>query len=85
VRSGQLDGPNRVELAVPHRDDPGVHRMALAEGDKVRVFNRVWVNGHFASNGDVLDVLDVSVQGMTARNEDGREAFVAWDKLHGPL
>ena len=76
-------GPDRVELAVLRRDDPGVHRMALAAGDKIRVFNRVWVNGHFASNGDVLDVLDVSDQGMTARNEDGREAFVPWDKLHG--
>jgi hypothetical protein len=76
-------GADQVEMGVLRRGEPGVQPMALAEGDKVRVFNRVWVNGHFASNGDVLDVMDVSAKGMTARNEAGQEAFVEWKKLQG--
>jgi hypothetical protein len=68
---------------VLRRAEPGVHKMDLADGDKVRVFNRVWVDGHFASNGDVLDVRDVSTKGMTVRNEAGKEAFIAWNKVQG--
>ena len=76
-------GPDKIPLNVLRRDEAGEHPMPLAVGDKVRVFNRVWVDGHFASNGDVLEVLDVSERGMTARNEDGRDAFVPWGKLQG--
>lgn len=74
-------GLDQVELGVLRRDEAGVHKMPLAEGDKVRVFNRVWSDGHFASNGDVVEVLKVSGKGMEARNEAGRAVFVAWDKL----
>jgi AAA domain/TrwC relaxase len=76
-------GADKIELGVLRRGESGVHPMKLAEGDKVRVFNRVWVDGHFASNGDVLDVMDVSEKGMTARNEAGQEAVIPWGKLQG--
>ncbi|MGD0106982.1 MAG: AAA family ATPase [Rhodopila sp.] len=77
-------GRDKIEIDVLRRDEPGLHRMQLADGDRVRVFHRVWVDrGHFASNGDVLEVRDVSVKGMTARNEVGREAFVPWEKVTG--
>jgi hypothetical protein len=83
-------GPDKLELGVMRRDAAGnraregrIHPMALAEGDKVRVFNRIWANGHFASNGDVLELTAVSAKGMTARNEDGHDAFVEWRQLQG--
>ena len=77
-------GPDRVELDVLRRGEAGVHPMPLAEGDKVRVFNRIWLDRqHFASNGDVLTVMAAGADGMTARAEDGREAFVPWSKCQG--
>lgn len=83
LQSAGAIGPDQIEIGVLRRDEAGVHQMPLAEGDKVRVFNRVWVDGHFASNGDVVEVRAVSANGMTARNDEGREAFVAWEKLQG--
>ena len=74
-------GADKIVLDVLQRGETGVHKLPLAEGDKVRVFNRVWVDGHFASNGDVVEVLKVSAKGMEARNDAGRDAFVPWDKL----
>lgn len=76
-------GPDKIQLNVLRRDVAGVHPMPLAVGDKVRVFNRIWEDGHFASNGDVLEVRDVSEKGMIARNDAGREAPIAWGKLQG--
>ena len=76
-------GPDQIEIGVLQRGETGVHPLPLAEGDKVRVFNRVWVNGHFASNGDIIDVVNVSPKGMTARNEEGKQAFVPWEKFQG--
>jgi hypothetical protein len=74
-------GPDQFELPTLQRGEPGLHKLGLAAGDRVRVFNRVWSDGHFASNGDVVDVLGVSAKGMTVRNEAGREAFIEWSKL----
>ena len=76
-------GADKVELNVLRRGETEIQPMPLAEGDKVRVFNRVWVDGHFASNGDVLHVVGLAEKGMTARNEAGREAFVEWSSLRG--
>ena len=78
--AGQV-GPDQIKIGVLQRGEDGVHQLPLAEGDKVRVFNRVWVNGHFASNGDVINVVNVSAKGMTARNEEGHQAFVDWEKF----
>ena len=52
-------GPDLATVSVLLRGEPGVHLMPLAEGDRVRVFNRVTLpdREHFASNGDVLTVL----------------------------
>jgi conjugative relaxase-like TrwC/TraI family protein len=80
--SGKV-GPDQIRIGVLQRGEDGVHHMPLAEGDKVRVFNRVWMNGHFASNGDIIDVVNVSTKGMTARNEEGHQAFVPWEKFQG--
>jgi hypothetical protein len=78
-------GPDKIDLQVMMRGEDGLQKMSLAQGDKVRVFNRVVLadREHFASNGDVLTVLEVSTDGMKARNEAGAEAFVGWASLQG--
>ena len=54
----------------------------MRQGDKVRLFNRVWdEKTHFGSNGDTVTVIDASERGMTARNDAGREAFLEWNKF----
>lgn len=75
-------GPDKITVPVLSRGETGVHPLPLAEGDKVRVFNRVLADGHFASNGDVLTVVDVAQAGMTARNDAGKEATINWSQLH---
>lgn len=77
-------GADQIELATLMRGETGLHKLPLASGDRIRVFNRVWSEGHFASNGDVVDVMAVSAKGMTARNDAGREAFIEWGKLQQP-
>ena len=65
-------GPDQVSVLVLMRGEPGTHHLPLAEGDQIRVFNRVLIDrAHFASNGDVATVLAVGKDGLTARN-DGR-------------
>jgi hypothetical protein len=83
LQDAAVVGPDKIQVNVLRRDEPGVHAMPLAVGDKVRVFNRIWADGHFASNGDVLEIRDVSATGMVAHNETGREAAIPWEKLRG--
>lgn len=84
----ELQAVGRIEadqfsLPVIMRGETEHQKLALAVNDRVRVFNRVWVDGHFASNGDILDVVRLQENGMFARNEAGREAFIPWSKLQG--
>ncbi len=62
--------------------------LALAEGDRVRLFKRV--NGTFAAtksegnighNGTVLDIAGVHKNGLMFRTAAGREGLVAWTSL----
>jgi hypothetical protein len=76
-------GADKIDLQVMMRGESDLQTMPLAQGDRVRVFNRVWSKGHFASNGDVLTILDASTDGMKARNDAGAEAFVGWTGLQG--
>jgi hypothetical protein len=76
-------GPDLATVSVLLRGERGVHLMPLAAGDRVRVFNRVTQpdREHFASNGDVLTVLGVSKDGLTACNDAGTKATIGWDAL----
>ena len=38
-------GRDKIEIDVLMRGESGLHNMRLAIGDKVRVFNRVWLKG----------------------------------------
>jgi hypothetical protein len=75
-------GPDHISVPVLMRGEPGTHHLPLAEGDQVRVFNRVLVDrAHFASNGDVVTVLAVGKDGIVARNAAGTEALIKWGQL----
>lgn len=76
-------GQDERTVTVTMRGEHGPQSLALSSGDRVRVFNRVWTadNQHFASNGDVITVLKTSADGLTARNNEGQDAFLPWRKF----
>jgi TrwC relaxase/AAA domain len=75
-------GPDIVEVDATDRQDR--YTLALAAGDRVRLFDRVLIPGRdkvLANNGDVVEILKLDEQGMTVRNADGLEGPVKWSKL----
>ena len=78
---GQL-GQDKTVIRVAMRGGKELQPLALAAGDKVRLFNRVVVDHrHFASNGDTVTVLDANNDAMRVRRDDGKEATVKYDQL----
>jgi hypothetical protein len=65
-------GEDKLTIEVAAADGSGLQSLALAVGDKVRLFNRVFGadKAHFGSNGDVVTVLDVNNDGIQARCSD---------------
>ena len=63
------------------------YRRALAVGDRVRLYDRVHdarVPGRktvLASNGEVVEIRELTHQGMIVRNDAGAEGLVAWHKI----
>jgi hypothetical protein len=82
-------GADQVEIDA--MDYTGAHRMKVAPGDELRVFNRIQAGRQvIANNSDVIVVQKADVQGMHVRNpRTGVEARITWDKLQrergGPL
>jgi hypothetical protein len=78
---GQL-GEDQAVIRVAMRGETGLQPLALAAGDRVRLFNRVVVDRrHFASNGDTVTVLDANNDAMRVRRDDGTEARIKYDQL----
>jgi conjugative relaxase-like TrwC/TraI family protein len=79
---GQV-GPDQVRLKATGTE--GLHyEMALAKGDKVRLFASTRAEGQRGSigrNGSVLTVLEADADGMRVRNAKGTEGKVAWKSL----
>ena len=68
--------------------------MKLAVGDRVRIFDRVYDpvdrRRALASNGDVVEVMQIREDGMRVRNlNTGAGGLLAWNKIRsredGPL
>jgi hypothetical protein len=84
-------GEDKLTVQVAAGDGSGLQLLPLAAGDKVRLFNRVFGpdKTHFGSNGDVVTVLDANGDGIQARNPDGAETFLGFEKLRqrndGPI
>jgi hypothetical protein len=74
-------GEDRVVVSAAVRGE--VVELPLAIGDRVRLFDRVHATAReiLASNGEIIEVRELSEKGMLARNAAGREAFVPWNKL----
>ena len=86
--AGEL-GPDQVVLDAC--DQNGVaYALPLAIGDRVRLFDRVNAacadksRGLIGNNGSVLEVRELSGQGITLRNTQCREGLVRWDTLRDP-
>jgi hypothetical protein len=79
---GQI-GRDQVTVKAADRDGQE-YEMALAAGDKVRLFQSTRVKGERGSigrNGTVLTVLTAGSEGLTVRNDKGREGVIDWKAL----
>jgi len=70
-------GEDKRTIRVAAADGSGMQPLPLAEGDKVRLLNRVFGadKAHFGSNGDTVTVLGVTNDGIQTRNTEGQVAY----------
>ena len=79
-------------ITVPAASGAGTGRrtydLPLAEGDRVRLFERTNARfldtgkgGNIGRNGTVLEVGEVKAEGLVLRTKVGREGLVRWDSL----
>jgi hypothetical protein len=68
--------------------DARKYDLPLAEGDRVRLFERTNARffdtntgGNIGRNGTVLEVAEVKADGLVLRTKEGREGLVKWDSL----
>ncbi|GEN61484.1 hypothetical protein ANI02nite_33680 [Acetobacter nitrogenifigens DSM 23921 = NBRC 105050] len=81
---GEVAREERVVKAVDQRGDE--YDMAVATGDRVRLYRRVWgkVDGKSTwagNNGDICEVLGVTDEGLRLRLAGGQEADVEWRRF----
>ena len=76
---GELGADEIVVKAIDQRGEQ--YDMAIASGDKVRLFRRTWgrldgTGGYIGNNGDIVEVLAHTATGLKLRAADGRIADV---------
>ncbi len=81
---GEIAGYETVYKAIDQRGQ--TYDLALAAGDKLRLFRRTWgtIDGQkceVGSNGDIVEVIGRSMEGLRLRTKDGRVADVEWRRL----
>ena len=81
---GEVAADEIVYRAVDQRGQ--TYDLAIAAGDKLRLFRRTWgaVDGkqcEIGNNGDIVEVLSQSIDGVRLRTKDGRIADVEWRRL----
>jgi hypothetical protein len=81
--AGEL-GADRIVVAATDGTGERSYSLPLAEGDKVRLFNRV--NATFADTGrssniGQLEVRQILDDGLVMRSQSGKEGFVPWETL----
>ena len=81
---GEVAAEEVVYRAVDQRGQ--TYDLAIAAGDKLRLFRRTWgaLDGkqcEIGNNGDVVEVLGQSIDGVRLRTKDGRIADVQWRRL----
>jgi len=85
--AGEL-GVDRIALAATDGTGERQYSLALAEGDRVRLFTRLTASfqdtgthGNIGRNGSVLEVAAIQDDGLMLRTQAGREGFVPWQSL----
>ena len=81
---GEIAGDEIVYRAIDQRGQ--TYDLAIASGDRLRLFRRTWgtVDGQkreVGSNGDVVEVIGRSADGLRLRTKEGRVANVEWRRL----
>ncbi len=81
---GELGQEEVVHQAIDQRGE--TYDMPIATGDKVRLFRKTYSliegkPGFIGSNGDVVEVVGQSVDGLQLRDADGRVGAVQWRAL----
>ncbi|MEA2732496.1 MAG: hypothetical protein QOF70_6971 [Acetobacteraceae bacterium] len=81
---GEVAAEEIVYKAIDQRGQ--TYDLAIAAGDKLRLFRRTWgtVDGkprEIGNNGDIVEVLGQSIDGVRLRTKDGRIAEVEWRRL----
>ena len=85
---GELGADEIVHQAIDQRGE--TYDLPIATGDRVRLFRKTWGriegegSGFVGSNGDIVEVLGQSAEGLRLRNADGQVANVAWKVLKDP-
>ena len=84
-RAGEIGDDAKVLDATDRNGD--TYRLPLAVGDRVRLYDRVHdarVPGRktvLANNGEVVEIRELTDEGMIVRNDAGVEGLVAWRKI----
>ena len=78
---GELGTDERVIQAVDQRGEQ--YDMAIATGDKVRLYRRTFglvdgKKGYIGNNGDIVEVLGFTSNGIRLRGDKGRVAEIDW-------
>jgi hypothetical protein len=81
-------GEDKMQIATSDREGHRVGAMALAQGDRVRLFERTNATfegtgtvGNIGRNGSVLEVVEVRSDGLLLRNAAAKIGLVAWTTL----
>jgi hypothetical protein len=83
-RRGEIGDDETVYRAIDQ--DGRTYDLPIATGDRVRLFRRTWgtVDGracHVGDNGDIVEVLSRTADGLRLRTKDGRVADLEWRRL----
>ena len=80
-------GEDKTTLAATDGQGVRSYSLALAEGDRVRLFDKVnaaftnGTHGNIGRNGSVLDVIKIQDDGLMLQNLNGKQGFVPWGRL----
>ncbi len=81
-------GDDRLKLTATDGEGIRTYDLALAEGDRVRLFRRVNARftetdtvGNIGRNGSVLTIAAIQEEGLVLRNSTGKEGLGAWSSL----
>ena len=87
---GEIGSDEAIYRAVaPRGPDHSTYDLPIATGDRLRLFRRTWAKidgkgGAIGNNGDIVEVVGKSADGLRLRNKDGRIGAVEWRSLADP-